>query len=163
MGLIRVDTDVIRAINAASDLNRMIRQYIDLHRKYYNGLGNITFPDGEYVISFGKIKEDSIGVNFLGKSDYTVTRTVSEPTYDLGSGPDDLDGVLFYTDRDYTDSYTRSERVGFNLPYRFLFMEKEEIKEFLLARKKEDELKAQEVKRLKEIETLESRLKELKS
>lgn len=162
MSMIRADGDVIRAINAMTDLNDMVRKYINIHRKVYNGFGNVKIPKGNYVLSFGKISEQTIHVNLFVDVHYSTSRTVSEPTYDLGSGPGDLDGVLFYEDREYTEWHDTVKKTSFNLPYRFIFMEAGEIEEYLLGKKAEDEAKVKEEKRLKEIESLETRLKELK-
>lgn len=162
MGMIRTDGDVIRAINAMTDLNDMVRKYINIHRRVYNGFRNVNIPKGDYILSFGKISEEKINVNLFVDVHYSTSRTVSEPTYDLGSGPGDLDGVLFYEDREYTEWHDTVEKTSFNLSYRFIFMESEEIEKYLLGKKEEDEAKAKEEKRLKEIESLETRLKELK-
>lgn len=162
MSLIRTDGDVIRAINAANDLNRMVRQYINLHREIYNGCGGVKIPDGDYIISFGKITEQYIIVHILTKDKWMITNTIQEPVYDLGSGPDDLDGVLYYHDRDVSEWNENFEVKSIRLPYKFIHMEKSEIKDFLLNAKSDDELKAKEKARLEEINKLESRLKELK-
>lgn len=122
----------------------------------------MNIPEGNYVLSFGKISEQTIHVNLFVDVHYSTSRTVSEPTYDLGSGPGDLDGVLFYEDREYTEWHDKVERTSFNLPYRFIFMGEDEIEKYLLEKKAEDEEKTKEEKRLKEIESLETRLKELK-
>jgi hypothetical protein len=163
MSMIRADGDVIRAINAMTDLNDMVRRYVNIHRRVYNGFGNVNIPEGNYVLSFGKISEDKINVNLFVDVHYSTSRTVSEPTYDLGSGPGDLDGVLFYEDREHTEWHDTVRKTSFNLPYRFIFMEAGEIEKYLLDKKAEDQAKAKEEKRLKEIESLETRLKELKN
>lgn len=41
MGMIRADGDIIRAINAMTDLNDMVRKYINIHRR--------DFCDGVHV------------------------------------------------------------------------------------------------------------------
>lgn len=162
MSLIRTDGDIIRAINASNDLNRMVRQYINLHREFYNGYGGVTIPKGDYIISFGKIAENYIIVHILTKDKWLSSSTIQEPVYDLGSGPDDLDGVLYYYEKDVNEWTENFDIKSIKLPYKFIHMDESEIKAFLLNAKKEDELKVMEKARLEEINKLESRLNELK-
>lgn len=162
MSLIRTDSDVIRAINAVNDLNRLVRQYINLHREIYNGCGGVIIPKGDYILSLGKITEHYIIVHILTKDKWMITETVQEPVYDLGSGPDDLDGVLYYYEKDVSEWKENFDIKSIQLPYRFIHMEPDEIKSYLLKTKENDEIKAKEKERLAEIKNLESRLTELK-
>lgn len=158
--IFRSESDIVYASNASQSLANLVRAYLELYRKYANGLNGINIPSKNYAVVFQPMrKEGYLNVGLV----YTRTDMHQSPVYyDVDDDEFDeswgADNVSHYT-TSTTDTIIEQHIL---IPFGHLLCNQEKmeqsIKEF--AERKEKEL--QEEQRRSKIRALEVELERLK-
>lgn len=151
--------DVVRAFGLADTLEKRIRTFCTLWRKYCNGINSVNIPESRFLIQVTGFyqSEDMLKVTLIHSEFVTHAREVWS-TWDNGEPDlgDVLESSVVY---DHVEEW---KGIRLNIPTVWLF-DQDSLEEILIKKAASDKAMKKEVARLAEIAKLEEKLNQLKS
>ncbi len=156
---IRTEGDVVAALNLSCELSGLVARYLQIYRRYANGVNGVTVPSTFTVVLKQPTQGDdnTVRVNCTLIHEHTTSYEV--PTYYSPDDDNHVEGYGVLNVSGYeVKTNSRVEKDGVSIPWRLLLLPEAQQVEQCQRLKTKYEADQQEAARQKEIVSLRNRL-----